>query len=105
MSRSDLWHFLPYVAVLGFSAWLLMGSSTSQAQTKPAVVAQAIPTPDSCRKEVLRFEETIAFVRQAQGNEAAAAVKERLLPAKVANDLLLNEGYCGLARHLKERGL
>jgi hypothetical protein len=105
MIKSDLWHFLPYAAVLGFSAWLFMGSSSSQAQMKPEVVAQAVPATDTCRKAVLRFEETIAFVRQAQGNEAAATLKERLLPAKVANDLLLNEGYCGLAKHLKDQGL
>ena len=60
---------------------------------------------DPCRADVSKFEQIIGFVRQNQGNKAAAELKEKLLPAKVENDLLLNEGYCGLARYLREKKL
>jgi hypothetical protein len=60
---------------------------------------------DPCRAEVSKFEQAIGFVRQNQGNQAALELKERLLPAKLENDLLFKEGYCGLARYLREKKL
>ena len=38
---------------------------------------------DPCRAEVSKFEQAISFVRQSQGTQAAAELKEKLLPAKV----------------------
>lgn len=66
------------------------------------VVAQA---GDPCRAEVSRFEQAIGFVRQSQGNQAAADLKERLLPAKLEAELLLREGYCGVVKYLREKKL
>ena len=60
---------------------------------------------DPCRAEVSKFEQAIGFVRQNQGNQAAQELKERLLPAKLENELLFKEGYCGLARHLRDKKL
>jgi hypothetical protein len=78
----------------------------------PCVHAQAAanreplgPAPDPCRAEISKFEQAIGFVRQHQGNEAAAQLKEKLLPAKVERDLLFSEGYCGLAKYLREKKL
>lgn len=61
--------------------------------------------PDRCRAEVSKFEQVIGFIRQTQGSQAAAELKEKLLPAKVEADILFKEGYCGLARHLREKKL
>jgi hypothetical protein len=63
------------------------------------------PAPDPCRTEVSKFEQAIGFIRQTQGNQAAADLKEELLPAKVENDILFKDGYCGLARYLREKKL
>jgi len=60
---------------------------------------------DPCRAEVSRFEQTIGFIRQNQGAQAAAELKERLLPAKMENEILFRDGYCGLARYLKDKKL
>jgi len=60
---------------------------------------------DPCRAEVSKFEQAIGFVRQNQGNQAAQELKERLLPTKLENDILFKEGYCGLARYLREKKL
>ncbi len=83
------------VMVLAFTCGItpLAGAADSAADT------------NACRAEVLKFEETVAFVRQAQGNAAASAMREKLLPAKVESDILLSEGYCGIARYLREKKL
>jgi hypothetical protein len=78
-------------------------SCTSIAQT---VVAPApAVSVDPCRTEVSKFERALGFVRENQGNAAAADVKEKLLPAKLENDILSKEGYCGLAKHLRSKKL
>lgn len=84
--------------------WLLLivPAFAAQAQTSidPSKQAQ-----DPCRADVSRFEQTIGFIRQTQGTQAAADMKERLLPSKLENEILFKDGYCGLARYLKERKL
>ncbi len=65
----------------------------------------SLQASDPCRSEVSRFEQAIGFIRQNQGNQAAMDLKERLLPAKLENDILFKDGYCGLARYIKEKKL
>lgn len=65
----------------------------------------SVQTQDPCRVEVSKFEQAIGFVRQNQGNQAATELKEKLLPAKLENEILFREGYCGLARYIKEKKL
>ena len=86
--------------------------------TMPLPAALALGTPagspdfgpkaqadNPCLTEVSKFEQVIAFIRQSQGKEAAASLKEKLLPAKLENEILFKEGYCGLAKNLRERKL
>ena len=76
-----------------------------------AVVSQAAATDlsltaqDPCRAEVSKFEQAIGFVRQNQGSQAAQELKEKLLPAKLENEILFKDGYCGLARYIREKKL
>lgn len=79
---------------------LLMGAASAQTAVDPSQQPQ-----DPCRAEVSKFEQAIGFIRQNQGSQAAAELKEKLLPAKLENDILFKEGYCGLARHIRERRL
>jgi hypothetical protein len=65
------------------------------------VAAQA----NACKTEVVKFEEAIGLIRQVQGNAAAAKLKEQLLPAKVEAQLLATEGYCGLAKYIRDKKL
>jgi hypothetical protein len=81
----------------------LLISSASIAQT--AAATNGVAPVDPCRIEVSKFERALGFVREAQGNAAAADVKEKLLPAKLENDILSKEGYCGLAKHLRSKKL
>ena len=55
--------------------------------------------------EVSKFEQAIGFIRQNQGIKAAADLKEQLLPAKLESDILIKDGYCGLAKYLREKKL
>ena len=80
----------------------------------PAALAQtAFRTPfgpkaeqeQPCLKEVSRFEQTIALIRQTQGVEAAAHLKEMLLPAALEHQIIFDKGYCGLADYLREHRL
>jgi hypothetical protein len=70
-----------------------------------ALSADPPTAPNPCKTEVVKFEEAIGFIRQHQGVGPAAALKEKLLPAKVEAELLATEGYCGLARYLREKKL
>jgi len=70
-----------------------------------AALATQAQTQDPCRAEVSKFEQAIGFVRQQQGIQAAMELKEKLLPAKVESEILFKEGYCGLAKYLREKKL
>ena len=77
----------------------------AQAQGNSAVLMSNLHTNDPCRTNVTRFEQAIGFVRQSQGNQAAAELKEKLLPARLENAILFKDGYCGLSAYLHEKRL
>ncbi|CAN7597724.1 hypothetical protein LJR118_004533 [Acidovorax sp. LjRoot118] len=77
------------------AAWAQLASDSTAAQR----------AQEACRSEVSKFEEAIGFIRRSQGNQAAADLKEKLLPAKLESEILFKEGYCGLARHIREKKL
>ena len=92
---------LSFVSVLiGLPLAMALGSSWAQTSVDPSQQAQ-----DPCRAEVSKFEQAIGYLLQVQGSQAAAELKEKLLPAKVENEILFKEGYCGLARYLREKKL
>lgn len=87
-----------------------LASQPAQAQPPQATqVAQDFgpkaQADNACLNQVSKFEQAIAFVRDAQGKDAAARLKETLLPAKLESDILFTEGYCGLAKHLRDKRL
>ncbi len=88
------------IAALALASCLATAGASAQAPIDPSRGAR-----DPCRVEVSRFENAIGFVRSNQGNEAAAQLKEKLLPSRLETELLFKEGYCGLARYLKDKKL
>ena len=88
-------------------AWLLLalGAPAVWAQGNSAALTPQLQAPDPCKQEVSKFEQTIGFIRQTQGNKAAAELKEKLLPAKVENEILFKDGYCGLAQYIRDKKL
>jgi hypothetical protein len=93
--------------VLALCALLCAGHPCVQAQSAapPAAPASVAAATAACHSEVSRFEQAIGLVRQTQGNAAAAELKEKLLPAKVETEILFKDGYCGLARYLRDKKL
>ena len=90
---------------LALAAAVVLAAPTL-ALAAPSVPTDAtLPPPDPCRAEVSRFEQAIGFIRQSQGNQAAGELKEKLLPAKLENEILFREGYCGLAKYIREKKL
>jgi hypothetical protein len=100
LGSSSLESFMKYIYIL--MAAILPCAALAQSTTNADLNMNA---QDPCRAEVSKFEQAIGFVRQNQGNQAAQELKERLLPAKLENDILFKEGYCGLARYLREKKL
>ena len=88
-----------YAVVVGALLTLPAGAATT------VNADLSVQTQDPCRLEVSKFEQAIGFVRQNQGNQAAMDLKERLLPAKVENEILMKDGYCGLAKYIREKKL
>ena len=94
-----LWTHFPLAAVLSLAA------STGFALGNSEGTGPKMQNQDPCLAEVSKFEQAIGFIRQTTGNKAAAELKEKLLPSKVENDILLKDGYCGLAKYLKDKKL
>ncbi|MGH6637194.1 MAG: hypothetical protein ACREBY_01175 [Polaromonas sp.] len=89
-------------------AMLLAGAFSAGpgwSQGNPEGVGPRLQSQDACRSAVSKFEQAIGLVRQASGQQVAADLKERLLPAKLENDILFKDGYCGLARYLHDKKL
>ena len=84
---------------------LVMGlHAASCFAAKPDAPAEP-STQDTCRATVLRFERALSVMRDTQGNKAGQEFKEKLLPAKLESEILLRDGYCGLARYIQEKKL
>jgi hypothetical protein len=85
---------------------LPLATATALALANTTVNADlSVQAQDPCRVEVSKFEQAIGFIRQSQGNQAASELKEKLLPAKLENEILFQGGYCGLAKYIREKKL
>ena len=90
----------------GLKVSIGLSALNAMAQTSADNSAQDVPVAaNPCRIEVAKFERAMGFVRQASGNEFAAKIKEALLPAKTEADILMREGYCGLAKYMRDNKL
>ena len=88
-----------------FGLILSVAASGSMAQGNSAALVPPAAQPDPCRAAVFKFEHAMGFIRQSQGNKIASELKEKLLPAKLESEILLKDGYCGLAKYLHEKKL
>lgn len=84
------------------ASWGLARTAHAQGNSN---VGPAMQQQNPCLAEVAKFEQAIGLVRQTSGNAAAASLKEKLLPAKLENEILMKDGYCGLAKHLRSKKL
>jgi hypothetical protein len=96
----------PWIHFCLITLLLPLCAAAAAATASPVISnGEFTPQPNACKSEVAKFEETIGFIRQHQGVEAAAALKEKLLPAKLEAELLATQGYCGVMNYLREKKL
>ena len=84
--------------MLSMGAGAFAQSNTASAPARGTVV-------DPCKKDVLHFQEDLRTIRETLGEVAAKKVQEDFLPQAEWNALLLTEGYCGIAKRLREKRL
>lgn len=60
---------------------------------------------DTCTVEMAKFSQALDFVRDAQGQQAAAQLKEKLLPTKLESELLNQGGTCAVVGYLRSKRL
>lgn len=83
--------------------------TTRSGTLPPPSAALSMRTPGTmteaqCQRDIQKFEQVIDFIRQAQGKEPAARLREKMLPAQVESSLL-SQGQCSLAKYLREKRL
>lgn len=99
------------LAACGLSVSMSVGAQTTRSgNLPPPSAALSMRTPGSmseaqCQRDIQKFEQVIDFIRQAQGKEPAARLREKMLPAQVESSLLSQGGQCGLAKYLREKRL
>ena len=76
-----------------------IGQGNSAAMEAPVNVA------DPCKRDVLKYQGNIHLVRKSLGDKAAAELEARFMGRTEWDALLLKDGYCGLARKLREQKL
>jgi hypothetical protein len=95
----------PPCSFLAAVAAVLLFTSAGAGATTIVNPDLSLRMDDPCRVVVAEFERTIAFLRTSQGTEVAMALREKLVPAKLEQEILFKDGYCGLARYLKDKKL
>ena len=69
----------------------------------------ALPAPkfvvDPCKKDVLKFQEDLRALEAAMGEVAAREFQNKFMAREAWDAVLLNEGYCGLSKRLREKKL
>lgn len=90
-------------ALLGLLLSLL--AIGANAQGHRAELIPKTPAEEACLKSLSKFELSFSLVRQAQGGKAATDLRERLLPAKLENEIMLREGPCGVTKYLHKKKL
>jgi hypothetical protein len=93
-----------YFQLQTFALLLLFCISAFPQGNSDALKMPKIAT-DKCKMDVLRYQKDIDFVRKVLGNEAALEQEEKFLLKSEWNEILLNEGYCGIARRLYDKKL
>ena len=91
----------------GIRTWIgcvaLLAAAPGVAQ--PASAAERPMTPEQCRSIVAKFDRTIDFFRETQGERAASTLKEQLLPPQLVSELAQKDAACGVARYLRAKRL
>lgn len=84
---------------------LLMFVDGAAAQGNSATMGEPSLANDPCKRDVLKYQANIDLVRKSLGEAAAAELDARFMPRAEWDAVLLKQGYCGIARKLREQKL
>ena len=99
--RHRLWQWAGVLA-----AGLVVGwGAQVRAQGNSAALVPPLPVADACKRDVMKYQANIDLVRRSLGDKAADELEGRFMPRQQWDALLLTEGYCGIARRLREHRL
>lgn len=88
----------------GLLALVLLGHVQAQ-PANPNAPQVTNKGAETCNVEMAKFSQALDFVRDAQGQQAAAQLKERLLPTKLESELLSQGGTCAVVGYLRSKRL
>lgn len=88
-----------------FCAGLLLATAAVCAQGNSAALPSPAVVADACKRDVLKYQAQIEFVRKSLGDKEAEALAARFMVKEEWDAVLLAEGYCGLAKRLRARKL
>lgn len=88
-----------FMLLTGIPVQSALAQGNSAALPNPALVA------DACKRDVLKYQANIELVRKTLGDDQANALAARFMRKPEWDALLLSEGYCGLAKRLREQRL
>ncbi len=89
-------------------AWLLvcaLACVEAAAQGNSSAMAPPVLATDPCKRDVLSYQANIELVRKSLGDNAAAELDAKFMSKAEWDATLLNAGYCGIAKKLRERKL
>lgn len=98
-TRQTSWFLLGFFGLLGLFEHAAWAQGNSEAMPAPKFVV------DPCKKDVLKFQEDLRALKTAMGDEAAKEFQNKFMPREAWDAILLNEGYCGLSKRLREKKL
>ena len=81
-------------------AWgCAVAQGNSASMDAPALVV------DICKRDVMKYQSNIELVRKSLGDKAAAELDAKFMDKAQWDATLLKDGYCGIARKLREQKL
>jgi hypothetical protein len=84
---------------------MMVWAALAGAQGNSASMEPPVLLADACKREVMKYQGNIDLVRKSLGDKAAEELEGRFMPRPQWDALLLKEGYCGIARRLRDQKL
>jgi hypothetical protein len=75
------------------------------AQGNSDALGSPVLVKDPCKRDVLLYQANIELVRKTLGESQAKELESKFMSKPDWNALLLQEGYCGIARRLRDKKL
>ena len=93
------------VSFIGVTIVLCSATTGVWSQGNSNSMAPPVLVLDLCKRDVVRYQANIEFVRKTLGEKAAAELDAKFLPKEEWDSLLMKDGYCGVSQRLRDKRL